>query len=80
MALLESLARLRPVIIFKDIEHVIGDKKGIFVAERNSNSFFKTINHIKKNYNNIQQEMKKNKLPTKAEFLKRFSELISKLN
>ena len=79
MALLEALARLRPVIIFKDIEHVIGDKKGIFVAERNSESFFKTINHIKENYNNIQQEMKKNKLPTKDEFLKRFSELISEL-
>jgi len=80
MALLEALARLRPVIIFKEIEHVVGDKKGIFIAERNSNSFFKTINHIKKNYLNIQQEMKKNKLPTKDEFLKRFSELISKMD
>ena len=80
MVLLESLARLRPVIIFKDIEHVIGDKKGIFVAERNSNSFFKTIDHIKENYKNIQREMKENKLPTKDEFLTRFSELISKLN
>jgi glycosyltransferase involved in cell wall biosynthesis len=80
MALLESLARLRPVIIFKDIEHVIGEKKGIFVAERNSNSFFRTIKHIKENYKNIQEEMRKNKLPTKDEFLKRFSELISGLN
>ena len=67
MVLLESLARLRPVIIFKDIEHVIGDKKGIFVAERNSNSFFKTIDHIKENYKNIQREMKENELPTKDE-------------
>jgi glycosyltransferase involved in cell wall biosynthesis len=80
MALLESLSRLRPVIIFKDIEHVIGDKKGIFVAERNSDSFFKVINHIKKNYETIQQKMKENKLPTKKEFLERLSELISKLN
>jgi len=80
MTLLESLSRLRPVIIFKDIEHVIGDKKGIFVAERNSDSFFKTVNHIKENYSSIQQEMKKNKLPTKEEFLKKISELISKLN
>ena len=79
MVLLEALARLRPVIIFKEIEHVIGNKKGIFVAERNSNSFFKKIIYIKKNYNNIQQEMKKNKLPTKEDFLKRFSDLISKL-
>jgi len=80
MALLESLSRLRPVIIFKEIEHVIGSKKGIFVTERNSESLFKTINYIKENYSNIQQEMRKNKLPTKEEFLKRFSELISKLN
>jgi glycosyltransferase involved in cell wall biosynthesis len=80
MVLLEALARLRPVIIFEDIEHVIGDKKGIFVAKRNSDSFFKTINHIKKNYGKIQQEMKKNELPTKEEFLERFSEIISKLD
>ena len=80
MALLEALARQRPVIIFKEIEHVIGNKKGIFVAERNSDSFFKIIKHIKENYSGIQQEMKKNKLPTKNEFLKRFSELISKLD
>jgi len=79
MVMLESLSRLRPVIIFKDIEHVIGNKKGIFVAERNSISFFKTINYIKENYNNIQKEMKNNKLPTKKEFLERFSKLISKL-
>jgi len=79
MVMLESLSRLRPVIIFKDIEHVIGNKKGIFVAERNSTSFFKTINYIKENYNNIQKEMKNNKLPTKKEFLESFSKLISKL-
>ena len=27
---LESLARKRPVIIFRDIDHIIGDKEGIF--------------------------------------------------
>ena len=78
MVLLEALARLRPVIIFKDIEHVVGDKKGIFIAERNSNSFLEKINYIKKNYKNIQEEMKKNKLPTKEEFLFKFSDLISR--
>ena len=78
MALLESLARLRPVIIFKDIEHVIENKNGIFVAERNSISFLKVINQIKENYKSIQQEMRANKLPTKEQFLKNFSELISK--
>ena len=78
MALLEALSRLRPVIIFKDIEHVVGNKKGIFVAERNSNSFLEQINYIEKNYKNIQEEMKKNKLPTKKEFLSKFSDLILK--
>ena len=78
MALLEALSRLRPVIIFKDIEHVVGNKKGIFVAERNSNSFLEQIKYIKQNYKNIQEEMKKNKLPTKEEFLLKFSDLILK--
>ena len=80
MVLLEALSRLRPVIIFKDIEHVIGDKKGIFVANRNLGSFLEQINYIKKNYQTIQQDMKKNKLPTKEEFLLKFSSLISELS
>ena len=33
MVLLEALARRRPVIIFNEIEHVIGDKKGILLLE-----------------------------------------------
>jgi glycosyltransferase involved in cell wall biosynthesis len=80
MVLLEALSRLRPVIIFKDIEHVIGDKKGIFISERNSASFFKVITHIKENYRSIQQEIKENKLPTKEQFLKSFSKLISEMS
>ena len=78
MVLLEALSRLRPVIIFKDIEHVVGVKKGIFVADRNYSSFLEQINYIKKNYKNIQKEMKKNNLPTKEEFLSKFSNLILK--
>jgi len=77
MVLLEALARLRPVIIFKDIEHVVGDKKGIFIADRSYSSLLEKISYIKKNYKNIQQEMKKNKLPTKEEFLLKFSAIIS---
>ena len=76
MVLLEALSRLRPVIIFKDIEHVIGDKKGIFVADRNLSSFLEQISYIKKNYKKIQQDMKKNNLPTRDEFLSKFSNLI----
>ena len=72
MALLEALARKRPVIIFKDIEHVIGSKKGIFVSKRNFLSFVETLNYIKKNNKKIQSEMRLNKLPTHKEFTDKF--------
>ena len=76
MVLLEALARRRPVIIFDDIEHVIGDKKGIFVAKRNFLNFFGILNHIKKNYKKIQKDMMKNKLPTNKEFIEEFVKAI----
>ena len=38
MVLLESLARRRPVVIFDEIRHVIGNKKGVFVSKRRKNS------------------------------------------
>jgi glycosyltransferase involved in cell wall biosynthesis len=72
MVLLEALARRRPVIIFDEIKHIIGDKKGIYVSKRNFINFFGTLNHIKKNYRRIQKDMKKNKLPTNKEFLEKF--------
>ncbi len=76
MVLLESLARRRPVVIFDEIKHVIGDKKGIFVSKRNFLSFLGTLNNIKKNYKKIQKDMKKNKLPTNKEFLEKFIKYI----
>ena len=76
MVLLEALARRRPVIIFNEIKHIIGDKKGIFVAKRNFINFFGTLNNIKKNYKRIQKEMKKNKLPLNKEFIEQFVKLI----
>ena len=76
MVLLEALARRRPVIIFDDIKHVIGDKKGIFVAKRNFLNFFGILNHIKKNYKKIQKDMMKNKLPTNKEFIEEFVKAI----
>ena len=72
MVLLEALARRRPVIIFDEIKHVIGDKKGIFATKRNFINLFGTLNHIKKNYKRIQKDMKKNKLPTNKEFIEKF--------
>ena len=76
MVLLEALARRRPVVIFDDIKHVIGDKKGIFVTKRNFLSFLGTLNNIKKNYKKIQKDLKKNKLPTNKEFIEKFIKLI----
>ncbi len=67
--ILEALARRRPVIIFEDIKHVIGDKKGIFVSKRNFINFFATLNGIKKNYKKIQKDLRKNKLPIYKEFI-----------
>ena len=80
MALLEALARRRPVIIFEEIKHVIGDKKGIFVSKRNSNSLLETINYIRQNILEIQEGMKKNHLPTNKDFIKEMSDLILKFN
>ena len=80
MALLEALARRRPVIVFDEIKHVIGNKKGIFVASRNFESLSKTINEIKENYQSIQEEMKQNNLPKHKEFIGQMGDIISKLN
>ena len=80
MVLLEALARRRPVVIFDDIKHVLGDKKGIFVTKRNFLSFLGTLNNIKKNYKKIQKDMKKNKLPTNKEFIEKFIKLIDDFN
>ena len=76
MALLEALARKKPTIIFDEIKHVVGDKKGILIAKRNFISLLTTLNKIKKNYKKIQKDMKKNKLPTYKEFIDKFVKLI----
>ena len=77
MVLLEALARRRPVIIFNEIKHVIGDFKGIFIADRNISSLIEKINYVKNNYNIIQQEMKDNKLPSSDEFIKDITDIIN---
>ena len=65
----ESLARMRPIIIFEEIQHVIHDKKGIFVSKRNTKSLLETVDFIMKNYLQIQKDMDKNILPTKSKFV-----------
>ena len=72
----EALARMRPVIIFKEISHVIRDRKGIFVSERNIISLQKNINYIIENYQIIQNKLKENTLPTKKVFLKEIEDII----
>ena len=69
MVILESLARERPIIIFNEIEHIVGNRKGIFISNRSIESFLDKVNYIKDNYKKIQEEMKKNNLPSKKEFL-----------
>ena len=76
MVILEALARRRPVVIFDDIKHVIGEKKGIFVSKRNFINFLGTLNNIKKNYKKIQKDMKNNKLPTYKDFIEKLSQNI----
>jgi glycosyltransferase involved in cell wall biosynthesis len=66
----ESLARLRPVIIFEDIKYVVNGRKGIFICKRNDNSLRKTITYIFNNYKNIQKKIKKNYFFTKDNFKK----------
>ena len=73
----ESLSRLRPVIIFEEISHVIGEREGVFVAKRNSSSLLETINYIIKNYNEIQEKMKRNSLPTKKEFINKMMHILN---
>lgn len=68
--ILESLSRLRPVIIFRDIKHVKSKFRGVFVINRNTKELKKTIIFILKNYEKIQLQMKKNKIPTKDQFQK----------
>ena len=80
MSILEALARKRPVVIFEEIKHVIGKKKGIFVSKRNYASFLETIEYIKENYTKIQEEMKQNQLPTNKGFIEEMESLISNLN
>jgi glycosyltransferase involved in cell wall biosynthesis len=73
----EALSRLLPVIIFEDIKHVIGDRKGIFVCKRDIGHFISTSEYILNNYSEIVDKIKKNILPTKENFIYSLSTIIS---
>ena len=72
----EALSRKRPVIIFEDIAYIVRGKKGIFVSQRNGNSFSETKKYIMNNYREIQKKMEKNVLPTKKDMIKHISDII----
>jgi glycosyltransferase involved in cell wall biosynthesis len=73
----ESLSRMRPVIIFNDIKYVIQKRYGVIAIKRNSTQLLKTINYIKKNNQFILNQLKKNQLPQKINFLKDLYNIIS---
>jgi len=73
----ESLARMRPVIIFEEIAHIIQNRYGIFVSKRNAKPLLEVISFILSNYSNILAKMEKNKLPTKKKFI---SQMVKILN
>ena len=73
----ESLARARPVIIFEEINHIIQNRYGMFVSKRNAKSLSETIEFIMSNYSSIQENMKKNKLPTKQAFISQITQILS---
>lgn len=72
----ESLARRRPVLIFNDISHIIKQRKGIFISQRNNKSFFETTNYIMQNYKQIQREIEKNKFPLEKDMFKQIADIV----
>jgi len=56
---------------------IIQNKEGIFVSDRNKQSLTETIQLIMKNYLKIQESIKKNKLPTKEEFISQMTYILS---
>ena len=72
----ESLSRLRPVIIFEEINHIIQNRKGIFVSKRNTKSFLETIKFIMNDYIKIQESIATNKLPAKIELVSEIKNIL----
>ena len=73
----EALSRLRPIIIFEDIKHIIGNRSGIFFTKRSYIDFLKVVNFIIINYQKITDNISKNNLPTKKKFIDDISRIIN---
>ena len=72
----ESLSRLRPVIVFEEISHVVRDREGVFISKRDPISLNNKIKHIMSNYQAIEKKIIQNKLPTKEIFLNQLVSII----
>ena len=70
MVVTESLMRLRPVIIFREISHVAHGKKGVFVCDRDTISLKNSIHYIIENYENIQKDIEQQTLDYVSQVLK----------
>ena len=53
------------------------NRRGVFVSERNSTSLSQTIIHIMDNYYLIEKKIMQNTYPTKENFLKEMSNIVS---
>ncbi len=73
----EALARLRPVIVFDEIEHVKRDREGVFICKRNIQELNSIIEHILKNYSQIQSKIKTNNLPNRESFIGELKSIIN---
>jgi glycosyltransferase involved in cell wall biosynthesis len=73
----EALSRLKPVIVFRDIKHIINGRLGVYCVERNPVNLKEIIYFINNNYDEIASQIKKNELPTKKFFLDSLSSIIS---
>jgi glycosyltransferase involved in cell wall biosynthesis len=73
----EALCRMRPVIIFNDIKYVVQNRYGVFSIKRKFSELLRIINYIKNNNKLINDQMRKNKLPQKINFLKDLYRTIS---
>jgi len=73
----ESLSRLRPVIIFDEISHILNNRSGIFVCKRSSQELLTLINKIILNYDSICKKILNNNFSTKENFFKKFSTILN---
>ena len=68
---------MRPVIIFNDIKYTIQDRYGVFSVNRNHQELIKIIKYLETNNQLVFDQLKKNKLPQRKDFLKNLNKIIN---